>query len=57
MRIAFYRANPKYGSVGNREVKESTKLPGILETTISLETLTLWLGPDFQGDGTFSKTL
>ncbi len=119
VRVAFQRANPKYGSVGNRETKGGT-LPGVLETTlkqdilpkakrdvlreilekikvdpevqahfktyeflpevrhpenglkkmfeakayetrrgiqelglhtISLETLIIWMGPDFQGDG------
>ena len=119
VRIAFYRANPKYGSVGNREVKGGV-MPKVLEDTlkndilpkakrdmmreileqvktdpevqahfktyeflpetrhkenglkrmfeakayetrkgiqelgiktISLETLIIWMGPDFQGDG------
>ena len=122
VRVCFQRANPKYGTVGNREAK--FPLPGILEKTlkenilpkakrdvlreileqlkvdekcqqvykdfeklplerggglrkmfeekayetrqgiqkfgvhtVSLDTLTIWLGPDFQGDGSKCKNV
>ena len=122
VRVSFQRANPKYGSVGNREAKYP--LPGVLEKclkeqilpkakrdklreilealkasedisaiykeyeklpldrggglkkmfddkayetrqgiqnyavkTISLDTMTIWLGPDFVGDGSKCKNI
>ena len=122
VRVCFQRANPKYGSVGNREAKfpmpdvldktlkenilpkakrdvlreileklktdekcqqvfkDFEKLPlerggglrkmfeekayetrqGIQKfgvQTVSLDTLTIWMGPDFQGDGTKCKNV
>jgi hypothetical protein len=37
VRISFLRANPKYGSVGNREAK--FPLPEILEKTLKVDIL------------------